>query len=390
MKKLLYIFKYICFGIQLLLLFAEGAKIIIESRHSNGLLDCFFILIVVVLIFIDLYKFIDRNEKNKKNKTTWLMGIQILLCTIILFYVGDSFIQMYYFFLLDYIFNEESGKRKWLVSIHFVAIISAEMLRMLTSGNRRISECIESIAYLSIIYGIVLFVFLIIHYFKDEQFRLQRLNTDMIAYSFEERKYLIEKERSDISQELHDTIGHSLMAVLLNVRYLKAIADKPQEEKNIQINEIEKLLTECVASLRSSVTNLRELEENINLKEEIDRVIHKFDHLGYIKIKLDYDDTVDKASKNSKAAIYKTIQEGITNSIRHGNASKIYIIINMSYQKIQLIIQDNGLGCTYIHKSYGLKGIEERFQKLSGEVTFTSTKNKGFTIQAVFPERKEK
>lgn len=386
MIKVLKILKYVGFGAQLLLLFAESARIMMKGRHNNLFLDGLLIFLVAILIVFDLYQYIKREERKK---ITYLIGLQILICAIILSFVGDSYIQIYYFFLLDSIFNQESRIRKWLISAHFVLIISAEILRMLIAGNKSIHEGAVTMAYFTQIYGIVLLVFLIIHYFKEEQLRLQRLNADLIAYSFEERKYLIEKERSNISQELHDTIGHSLMAVLLNVRYLKAIEDKSQEEKNVQINEIEKLLTECVASLRSSVTNLRELEENIPLKEEINRVISKFDHLGFTKIELEYDDKIDQASRKIKSAIYKTIQEGITNSIRHGNASKISIIINWSCQQMQLIIRDNGRGCSKLHKSYGLNGMEERFEALSGEVTFTSEKNKGFTIHAVFPGRME-
>jgi signal transduction histidine kinase len=51
------------------------------------------------------------------------------------------------------------------------------------------------------------------------------------------------------------------------------------------------------------------------------------------------------------------------------------------------MIKDDGNGCTNIHKSYGLLGIEERFQRLSGEVTFSSARNKGFMIQGMLPGR---
>ena len=386
MKKLLYIFKYISFGIQLLLLFAEIVRIVTEKTFHYEPLTCFLMLSVALLVFIDLSKI--SNRINKKNNTK-LMVLQLLLCSILIYFAGDGFLQMYAFFLLDSIFELEISKRKWMIGIHFITLVSAEILRILVLENRKVLDSIHSILYFAMVYGIILLVFLIIHYFKEEQYRLQKLNADILAYSFEERKYLIEKERSSISQEIHDTVGHSLVAILLNVRYLKAITEKSQYENITQIEEIEQLLAECVANLRSSVTNLRKLEENINLKEEIDRVIYKFNQLGFVKIELDYDNEVDNVSKEIRSAIYITIQEGITNSIRHGNATKIYIIIKSSYEQIQLIIQDNGLGCSNINKSYGLMGIEERFFKLSGKVAFTSAKNKGFTIRIVFPGRIE-
>lgn len=387
MKKVLLLFKYLSFSMQFLLLFFEGVTICLNQKKQIGMVTALIILALLLLVIIAIYKFIEKLDR--RNSALFII-IQIIICTILLFLVGDGYIQMYYFFVLDSIFDEETEKRHLLIAIHFIAIIFAVSARILINGNKLLPEALANIAYFCAVYGMVLVIFLMVHYFKDEQQRLQKLNADMIEYSFGERRYLIEKERNNISQELHDTIGHSLMAVLLNVRYLKAIKDKPQEMKDIQIDEIEKLLTECTASLRKSVTNLREVEENLNLKEEIERVTEKFNHLGFIKITFDYDQMVDKASKNIKSAIYKTIQESITNSIHHGNASKINILINLSHKQINLLIKDNGIGCTDIQKSYGLKGIEERFKKLSGEVEFISSKNKGFTIQAVIPERIEK
>ena len=224
-----------------------------------------------------------------------------------------------------------------------------------------------------------------IHYLRREQDRLKVLNANLIEYSFEEREYLIAKERGNISQELHDSIGHSLMAVLMNVHYLKAIQNKSEDERKKQIDEIEELLKECVSNLRESVYNLKELDETICLKDEIDRVVKKFGELALTSIRLNYDSRVEEAPNYIKAVLFKTIREGITNSIRHGNADSITISIRYMEEQIEMIVKDNGSGCADICKSYGLNGIVDRVKKVNGEVWFTSEKNKGFTIKTLLP-----
>lgn len=95
-----------------------------------------------------------------------------------------------------------------------------------------------------------------------------------------------------------------------------------------------------------------ELDKNINLREEIQRIIQKFDELGLVRIGLDYDSEADKAPGHVKEVIHKAIREGITNSIRHGSASSIQISIHCREDGVELVIEDNGSGCADIHKSF--------------------------------------
>lgn len=106
---------------------------------------------------------------------------------------------------------------------------------------------------------------------------------------------------------------------------------------------------------------------------------------GFIKIQTDFDNKIDKAPNPVKTVLYKTIREGITNSIKHGNATLIQIYIHYVSNQIELLIKDNGSGCADIHKSFGLNGIVDRMKEAGGEVWFTSVKNKGFTIRALLP-----
>lgn len=83
--------------------------------------------------------------------------------------------------------------------------------------------------------------------------------------------------------------------------------------------------------------------------------------------------------------ISKTIMEGITNGIKHGNADIFDIEISKANNKILFKISNNGLGCSHIEKSNGIKGIEKRMTDLGGSVKFYSENEIGFTIDASIP-----
>lgn len=381
MQKILPVFKWFSIAARFILLIWAAVWVVLHF-WKNVPLSIFALSAISLLIFSDIgRRFIPIVRKHSVLRCV----MAIVLCVVLLAIKETDMIQVYYFFLLDDIFNMGSGKtQKSLIAVHSAGFFGVSIIRLVLQ-DRGALQCLKDILFLIACYGLVLFILAVVHYFKAEQERLKVLNGDLIAYSFEEREYLIAKERSRISQELHDSIGHSLMAVLMNVRYLKAIQAKSQEEKDGQIDEIEELLKECVTNLRSSVCSLRELDETIDLRKEIGRIIDKFDPLGLVKIHLAYDDEVGHFPGRVKSVLFKTIREGITNSIRHGGATIVQISIHRLEKQVELIVKDNGSGCADIEKSFGLNGIVERVRETGGEVWFLSAKNKGFTIKALLP-----
>ncbi|MFA6782584.1 MAG: ATP-binding protein, partial [Sedimentibacter sp.] len=84
------------------------------------------------------------------------------------------------------------------------------------------------------------------------------------------------------------------------------------------------------------------------------------------------------------SAIYHILQEGMTNSIRHGNASKLWINLIYSNGNIKFNIKDNGQGALAFIEGFGLKGIRERVEAFGGNVEFKS--QDGFIIDGELEE----
>ena len=382
MQKLFNILRWVDPAARFTLLAVMTAEIVMDvSRNpfNRGIL--FFCL--TVLIIVDIGRLLIPAVQRRP---VVFFILSMSVCLLICLDKKSDLIQIYYFFLMGEIFHTQQGKKlKALIAAHFSGFVAVWYCAQLAREQKGPEQYVQAFLLLTAIYALILFIFASIHYFKREQERLKVLNTDLIEYSFEEREYLIAKERGSISQELHDSLGHSLMATLMNVRYLKAIQNKSEDERKKQLAEIEDLLKECVSNLRNSVYSLKELDENINLKDEIERVIQKFRDLELVDISLEYSAQVESAPNYIKTVLFKTIREGITNSIRHGNASSIQISILCIDQSIEMIIKDNGSGCEDIKKSYGLNGIVDRVKEVGGEVWFISRKGKGFTIKTLLP-----
>ncbi len=84
--------------------------------------------------------------------------------------------------------------------------------------------------------------------------------------------------------------------------------------------------------------------------------------------------------EDEEEAIYRIIQESLTNAIRHGKADKIHITIERVYNTIIIHVKDNGTGCQKIEEGFGLQHMAERLELLNGELSYDGTD--GFVVTA--------
>jgi signal transduction histidine kinase len=83
--------------------------------------------------------------------------------------------------------------------------------------------------------------------------------------------------------------------------------------------------------------------------------------------------------------IFRVCQEALTNSLRHGKAKNVNIILRSSGNKLSLFIFDDGCGCSQIKKGFGLSGMEQRVKDLGGTLVFGSDGESGFNIRMEIP-----
>ncbi|WP_268055946.1 sensor histidine kinase [Clostridium estertheticum] len=215
--------------------------------------------------------------------------------------------------------------------------------------------------------------------------KLQLANIKLKQYNLEVEELTTAKERARVSQELHDSLGHYLMALAMHLEFAKKICEtKPEKVKEI-IVKCEDIAKSSISSLREIVDLLKEEREIVDFYGSIRKLINNFHLITDININFNADKNLDNLSPIIKSSIYKTIQEAITNSIKHGKSSEINIKIFNKNENINLIIKNNGIRCDKIIKSNGLNGIDDRVRLLNGFVNYSSSNNLGFSIDICIP-----
>jgi signal transduction histidine kinase len=197
-----------------------------------------------------------------------------------------------------------------------------------------------------------------------------------------------ETERRALSRELHDEVGQSLSAVLVELRNLSvAIPGRSQEQSRRHIEAIKGLVEGTVRVVRNMALLLRpSMLDDLGLIPALKwqaREASKNSSLDVsVETELDSDDLPDEY----KTCIYRVVQEALHNCARHSHASTVRIRVLQKPDHLMLVVQDNGRGFDATQtKGLGLLGIQERVTRLGGECTVDSEPGKGTTLAVVLP-----
>lgn len=215
---------------------------------------------------------------------------------------------------------------------------------------------------------------------------LENANKQLHEYASMTEKMVQTRERNRLAREIHDTIGHALTGISAGLDACMAIIDISPERTKKQLEIISNTTRESIKEVRRSVHELRpDALERFSLQYAIQKMITDMTSVSDRKVYFTSEVANLKFDEDEEMAIYRVIQESITNAIRHGEADKIWITIKKDGADIILLIRDNGKGCVEIKSGFGTKHIKERIGMLGGKVTFDGSR--GFTVEARIPIR---
>lgn len=325
------------------------------------------------------YPLIRRNRP--------LYGLSVTASIIVsglYMYRFDSFaLSIYYVFPLFEIFVRHSAIKLRLLSLH--ALVYLCLMYALKSDLKG-----ALLPYAAILLVVYFFRQTHLEKEKSESLNAQLLeaNAKLLAYSREIKEATIIKERTTIAQELHDSIGHALVAIRMHLEFARQVLESRPLQSQEALGKALAISQNSMAALRKAVSVLEEgaAKNSMPLQESLQEIAQHMQMDGRLHIELQFDQTVEDAIPDIKNGIYKTVQEAITNGVRHGSAERFQIAVTANgHAAIRVVIKNDGRGCGAIVKSRGLLGMEERIALLKGTIQFDSEQNGGFAVTAEIP-----
>jgi len=214
---------------------------------------------------------------------------------------------------------------------------------------------------------------------SDQQHQLTLTHHKLDALAQKTKELAVTQTKSKIAQNMHDILGHSLTVVIGTAEL--AATDNSLDVSKHRLLQINELLTNGLNDLKNTFKHGEATWGKTSLTSAIRCLKNQ-------KIQLDFlvQGEVYELDGPQTEAVFRLCQEAMTNAIKHGQAKNLHIVLRFEASEIQLFIIDDGKGCQHITKSYGLNGIEARFQSLKGQVHFGSDGVCGFNIHATLPK----
>lgn len=200
-----------------------------------------------------------------------------------------------------------------------------------------------------------------------------------------------EDERKRIAREIHDELGQNLMALRIDVSILQARTSDSHPILNERVRSALTHIDASIKAVRNIINNLRPSVLDLGLPAAIEWQVNEFERRTGIACELAIEgDQVDANLDDHRAtALFRILQESLTNVARHAQASLVQIKLHRNGAKFCMKIADNGVGlfpgCRRKPNSFGLLGIGERITALAGEFTVDSIPGNGTVLEISIP-----
>ena len=199
---------------------------------------------------------------------------------------------------------------------------------------------------------------------------------------------IIEKERKRIARDLHDTVSQELFAAHMILSGISQQALKLDREKmQTQLQSVAAILETAQKDLRVLLLHLRPVElEEKSLVEGIQILLKELEDKSDLKVSLKQN--VSKLPKKIEEHIFRILQELISNTLRHAQASCLDVYLYQTDVELQLKVVDNGIGFqlgSLDDLSYGLRNIKERVEDMAGTVQLLTAPKQGLAVDIRIP-----
>ena len=219
---------------------------------------------------------------------------------------------------------------------------------------------------------------------------LHEANVKLQEYSETIKRMTEIEERNRLAREIHDTLGHALTGIVVSADAGKILFDAAPEEAKARFDVIGQTARQGLEDVRRSIRALRpDALESHDLESALEKMIENFRETTGADIRYAQEAGKLLLAQDEEVTVYRIVQEGMTNAIRHGEATQINLIIDRKDRNLRVRIFDNGVGMQGKKTGFGLNYMKERVELLKGTLRYGNREDgsRGFFLEAEMPVR---
>ncbi len=200
----------------------------------------------------------------------------------------------------------------------------------------------------------------------------------------------LEVERRRVARELHDELGQQLTAMKIDISDLERSLASDRPDLQTRCMHLRGLIDQTVASTRRIAADLRPLMlDDLGLGAALEWLAQNTAQRTGISVRVAIDEALTEVPEPHASAIFRIVQESLTNVARHANASRVEVEVRNDNQHALVSVRDNGRGIAAGDEdkrgSFGLLGIKERARLLGGHASIENHPGGGAVVKAHLP-----
>jgi signal transduction histidine kinase len=220
--------------------------------------------------------------------------------------------------------------------------------------------------------------------------KLAVANVQLQIYSERAEETAKVRERNRLAREIHDTVGHCLTGLSLGLAAARQLLARSPDQVEGQIGRLEQLSSQGLEDIRRS---LKEIAPDSlaggRLTSALRKMADEINGCSARRIGLELSGEVDRLGPSLEETVYRIVQEGITNAVRHGNAQTIRIRVEAGEAGLTVAVSDDGQGCSEVVEGFGLRCMRERVAERDGFLEIESPDGGGFSLSVYMPRQRE-
>ncbi len=211
--------------------------------------------------------------------------------------------------------------------------------------------------------------------------RQSRQRSEFLAQQVETQAATLERTR--IAREIHDSLGHSLATLGVQLELAQRLFDRDRTQAGNALVIAQQLTNQCLQDVRRSVQTIRQTDFDLNQSLQV--LAAQVQQNQPLQVQLNLQ--LPRLSVQVSHQLYCIVQEGLTNIQKHSQATLVRLNGCVTAAEIKIDLWDNGIGFNPNIPStgFGLSGIQERIQLLHGQVKIYSADGQGTHIQVKIP-----
>ncbi|KRF44105.1 sensor histidine kinase [Paenibacillus sp. Soil787] len=205
-------------------------------------------------------------------------------------------------------------------------------------------------------------------------------------YALKAEEWAATRERVRIAREIHDTVGHKLTALLVQMQAARKLSSLDPLRSEQTYLACEDLIRSSLQEVRLSVRAIRdEPVTSTSLNDSLGKLAEEFTKFAEVQTTFEVKGIPVALRGDLQLTAYRIVQESLTNAHKHGHAKNAKILLTYSETDFSLCIRNDGEVPAELKPGFGLINLQERVRELKGKVHFGMDQQEGFSVEVQFP-----